>query len=122
MIKITTIEFTNSVKSLFALTNIYPNTLPDNEEVNTGVFLYSAANDKYSHTNELSFQFLTCGVNRTQTEAAANDLYKALNFTFPLQIADTLLVGNYPLQKQPIYVGVDKEKYLFSFNMIFYVQ
>lgn len=122
MIKITTIEFTNSIKTLFNLTNIYPNTLPDNQEVNTGVFLYGAANDKYSHTNELSFQFLTSGVNRNEAESASNGLLKALNFTFPLQIADQLLVGNHLLQTQPIYVGVDKDKYLFSFNMIFYVQ
>lgn len=118
----TTIELTNSIKTLFDLTNIYPNTIPDNQEVNTGVFLYSSANDKYSHTNELSFQFLTSGINRNQVEAAAGDLLKALNFTFPLQVADTLLVGAHLLQKQPIYVGVDKDKYLFSFNMIFYVQ
>lgn len=123
MSKITTLDFTKTIKDLLHLSNVYPNNMPDNQEINTGVYLYDSYNDKYSHTNQISFQFLTSGADRNLTEARASELLKALHFNFPLQIADTLLVGNHLLQTQPIYVGTDEtNKYLFSFNMIFFIQ
>lgn len=125
MSKITTLEFTKTIKSLFNLSNVYPNNIPDNQAINTGVYLYDSYNDKYSHTNQISFQFLTSGEDRNLTEAHAANLLKALNFDsiFPLCIADTLLVGNHLLQKQPVYIGIDEnKKYLFSFNIVFFIQ
>lgn len=123
MSKITTLAFTKTLKTLFNLSNVYPNNVPDNQEINTGVYLYDAPNELYSHTNQVHFQFLTCGKDRNQTEQRAIELLNGLHFQFPLQIEDTLFVGAHLLQKQPVYIGVDENKnYLFSFNMVFFVQ
>lgn len=118
-----TMDFTNYIKSNFGLTNVYPNTIPDNDNINTGVFLYDSFNDLYAHTNSVFVQLIFSSTqSRTELEAYANTFMKKLDFHFPCKVGDSLVVGIHKLQLQPFYLGEKNNVTRFSLNLQLFLQ
>lgn len=114
-----TIAFTNKLKEL-GLTKVYPNNLPSQKDLVTGVFFYTSTAEDYITSGTINYQFLTVGKDLNSCENTSNDIINWL-LTNPLEfviIDDFKIYGLSMLQLAPIYLGIDNEKrYQFGFNV-----
>lgn len=121
-IKMKTLDFTKALKQLLTLDKLYPNTIPD-EDLSTGVFIYDSESSNYVNRGEIHYQFLTSGTDRNACESKSSDILVKLNtLIFPLVINNTVIEGLIIKQFEPIYIGFDKNKYLFSFNLTLFIE
>lgn len=121
-----TVELTQFLTQRFNLPPIlFPNVLPDTDQTVTGVFIYGSTQSDYVPRGILQYQFLTKSPSKEAAECMSSDLLIAIDqikhTAFPCQIGQDRIEGISLMQYEPIYVGREKEAYLFSFNLRVFV-
>lgn len=117
-----TLNFTKAIKQLLALEHIYPNTIPDEIALATGVFKYDSTGSNYIRRGQIHYQFLTAAADKISAEEQSILIMERLRTLESFTVGNTNIQGLCINQFSPIYVGLDKEKHLYSFNLIAYCE
>lgn len=115
-----TIEFTKAYKAITGFSDIFPNIVPSESQLCTGVYTYGGTADRYLATGTQKFQFMSVGTDRQLTEATSNKLMKSFmqGILINQEVDGSRIQDINLLQLAPMYIGKDEQgRYQFSFNI-----